>query len=157
MSAQWYWVTGINPEPWTAGTAFRYGSSKRLGIAKDGKLKAYQEAVADEFVYQNPHFIPMIGELSLTFFFWRSSAHGNVADATNLQKSTEDALQNILYGNDRNNRHASSTVMEQTPQTAPHILILIAPWERPEIEVPAGVIIPKYANIDWKPPDDELF
>jgi len=157
MHKGWYWITGINPEPWTPGTAFRYGGGRGAGIAKQGKLRAYQEAVGEEFAYQNPHYVPMIGELSLTFYFWRSTAHGNVADATNLLKSTEDALQQILYVNDRQNRHVASTIMEQSPETAPHILITIGAWERPEIEVPAGVIIPKYADIDWKPPDDDLF
>jgi Holliday junction resolvase RusA-like endonuclease len=156
--ADWYWVTGINPEPWSVGTAYvRGGGGKGAGISPNGKVQMYQEGFAEEFEAQNPHFLLRIGDLSVTFYFWRSSAHGNVADATNLQKATEDALQKILYVNDKHNRHVQSYVMEQTPTTAPHILVVIDDFVRPEIEPPAGVIIPKYADTNWEPPDEELF
>lgn len=153
--SEWYWVTGINPEPWTPGTAFRRG--KGAGIAKDGKLLAYQSALAEEFEIQNPHFLLRSGELSVTFYFWRSTAYGNVADATNLQKATEDALQKILYVNDRGNRRVCSDVVEQGPSVQPHIMIVIEEWTKPEIEVPASVIVPKYSDTDWIEPDGEPF
>ena len=150
----YYWVTGINPEPWAIGTPFRRGS-KGLGISPNGKLKAYQEALKEEFPQQNAHAVLHEGELSVQFYFWRSSAHGNVADATNLQKATEDALQGLLYVNDRSNLHVQSDVMEQTPETSPHILIVVEPWVRPEIVLPESA--PEWAGTDWVPPSEEMF
>lgn len=151
-----YWVTGVNPEPWSAGTPYRKGPHA-VGLAKDGKLKAYQEALGEEFAHQNPHAVVHGGHLSVTFYFWRSSAHGNQADATNMQKATEDALQKHLYENDRYNHHVQSFIMEQTPTTSPHILIEIDEFVRPEVEVPEGLEIPKWAGSDWVEPEEELF
>ena len=157
MSELFYWVTGINPEPWTPGTAYRRG--RGAGIAKDGKLKAFQEALAEEFVHQNAHAVMQEGELSITFYFWRSSAHGNQADATNLQKATEDALQGVLYPNDRTNRDVRSIIMEQAPEVSPHILIQLEPFVRDRLKVvpPPESLAPKWAGSDWVEPEEDLF
>jgi Holliday junction resolvase RusA-like endonuclease len=152
----YYWVTGINPEPWAIGSPFRRGN-KGLGISPNTKLKAYQDAIREEFPLQNAHARLHEGDLSVKFYFWRSSAYGNLADATNLQKATEDALQKILYHNDRSNHHVQSDVMEQTPETNPHILIIVEPWEKPEILIPISAKAPKWAGTDWVPPSEELF
>lgn len=153
-----YWVTGINPEPWSAGTPYRRGSHG-LGIAKDGKLRAYQEALGEEFLQQNAHAVVQEGELSITFYFWRSSAFGNQADATNLQKATEDALQGFLYPNDRANRDVRSVIMEQGPNVDPHILIVVEPFVRERLRIvpPKTALAPKWAGSDWEPPGEELF
>lgn len=149
-----YWLSGINPEPWAIGSPFRRGS-KGLGISPNGKLKAYQDAVREEFPHQNAHARLHEGELDVKFFFWRSSAHGNTADATNLMKSTEDALQGILYKNDKANLHVHSCIMEQAPATSPHILIQVSEFVLPDIEVPSYT--PPWANPEWQPPSEELF
>lgn len=153
----YYWVTGINPEPWTAGTAYR--RPKGAGIAKDGKLRAYQEALAEEFPLQNAHACKHNGELAVTFYFWRSSAHGNQADATNLQKATEDALQDILYGNDRTNRDVRSIIVDQGPNVSPHILIEIQKFDASSIKVvpPETQPAPRWAGTDWTEPEEDLF
>jgi len=154
-----YWVTGINPEPWAIGSPYRRGS-KSLGISPNGKLKAYQEALADEFAQQNAHGQAHEGSLKVTFYFWRSSAHGNVADATNLQKATEDGLQGVLYANDRRNLHVSSVIMEQQPSTSPHILIVVEPFDRAlydDIITPEVHEVPKWAGSNWVEPEEELF
>jgi Holliday junction resolvase RusA-like endonuclease len=151
-----YWITGINPEPWAIGTPYRRGS-KGLGISPNGKLKAYQQAIREEFPLQNGHAAVQSGDLSIQFYFWRSSAHGNVADATNLQKATEDALQGLLYDNDRSNLQVGSVIMQQTPATDPHILITVCEFVRPVIEVPEIVTIPRWADPTWIPPEQDLF
>ena len=150
-----YWVTGINPEPWTTGTAYRRGHG--MGIAKDGKLKAYQEGVREEFEYQNGHAMMHEGLLAVKFYFWRSTGYGNRADATNLLKATEDALQDILYKNDRDNHEVRSVIMEQEPDTLPCILIEVSPFERPVIEAPKHQSAPKWADSEWTEPTEELF
>jgi Holliday junction resolvase RusA-like endonuclease len=151
-----YWITGINPEPWAIGSPYRRGS-KGLGISPNGKLKAYQDALREELPLQNAHYRMHMGDLKVTFYFWRSSAHGNVADATNLQKGTEDGLQKMLYANDRSNLDVRGVIMEQTPETNPHILITIEDFIKPVIELPESVVIPKWAGSDWVAPDEELF
>lgn len=153
-----YWVTGINPEPWAIGTPFRRG--KGFGISPNGKLKAYQEALADEFALQNAHGEALTGDLKVRFLFWRSTAHAQPCDATNLQKATEDALQGVLYANDRSNRDVRGVIMEQTPTTSPHILIIVQPFDPDEfggIVVPETHEVPKWAGSDWVEPEEELF
>jgi Holliday junction resolvase RusA-like endonuclease len=159
MSTATYWVTGINPEPWAVGTPYRKGS-KGMGISPNGKLVAYQEALADEFTQQNAHGKAWTGDLKIKFLFWRSSAHGNVADATNLQKATEDALQGVLYSNDRANREVGSVIMAQAPEVSPHILIIVQrfdPDEYRNIVLPETHEVPKWAGSDWVEPEEELF
>jgi Holliday junction resolvase RusA-like endonuclease len=151
-----YWVTGINPEPWAIGTPYRRGS-KGLGISPNGKLKAYQAGLTEEFYVQNPHAVVHQGDLQVTFYFWRSSAHGQPADATNLMKATEDALQGILYDNDRSNRDVRSIIMEQSPPTSPHIMIEVDQFVRPSVVPPESMVIPQWAGSDWEEPSEELF
>lgn len=147
-----YWVLGINPEPWTPGTAFR--RPKGAGIAKDGKLKAYQEAIKEEFVYQNPKHDQHDG-CSFWFLFWRSTRHGRVADATNLQKALEDALQGVIYRNDKTNLDVRSTIIDQTPETQPAILVIANKLDLPDIIVPE--LSPAESTSEWAPPKEELF
>ena len=56
---------------------------------------------------------------------------GNYADSTNLQKSTEDALQGLLYGNDRETRYVSSEIVDQGPDVHPCIVVHLEPWAGP--------------------------
>jgi hypothetical protein len=75
------------------------------------------------------------GLLEVKFWFWRRrdeyktpqarTHRKHEADATNLQKATEDALQGILYKNDKDNRHVESFVVEQGPNVEPMIAIAI--------------------------------
>jgi Holliday junction resolvase RusA-like endonuclease len=156
VSVAIYWITGINPEPWAIGSPYRRGSTG-LGISPNGKLQAYQEALREEFPRQNGHARMHEGDLQVVFHFWRSSAHGNVADVTNLQKATEDGLQGILYSNDRRNLDVRGVIMEQTPETSPHILIKVSNFAQPVVELPEEFVIPKWAGSDWVAPDEELF
>jgi Holliday junction resolvase RusA-like endonuclease len=119
-----YYVLHINPEPWAIGN-INYKS-----ISPNLTLKAFQEAVRDEMegVEQLP-----AGEYRLRFYFWRQMARyidmndkmksRHQADATNMQKALEDALQGVLIDNDRNVRHIGSLIMAQGTHVEPRIVI----------------------------------
>ena len=168
MASHWYLITDINPEPWAIGNLSVIrgrGSGKPIPIVgPNAKLAMFKEALADEMKRQYPDEITMMeGDLRIEFHFWRSSDHGNVADATNLQKATEDALQGVLYENDRSTRHISSHIVEQTPTTRPAIGILIdtytplrsIKWMEDQIKerTQAGA----FEGVEWKPSDKDYF
>lgn len=131
---KFYLVEGINPVPWTA-PSFSVRGGKPTAY-KSEELRAYQEAFAEEFKAQNPE-APYIEDtpMELAFCFWRrldsyelgdgqkSSDHR--ADATNLQKSTEDALQGVLFKNDRDVQAVSSKIIAQGPSIEPAVLVWI--------------------------------
>lgn len=127
-----YHITGINPEPWTASQAAR--GKTHISFYKQAKLVAYQQAIKEELPLQNGHIFqyPKDTPIRIEFFLYRQldgddekKQRANWADATNLQKSTEDALQGILYDNDKRNRDVRTVVVEQTPETEPHITIIV--------------------------------
>lgn len=131
----YYLVEDLNPEPWTAseGSVGRKGGKTFVLFHKPTQLRNYQEALTEMFKQQNPQARLYTGNLELHFYFWRELAsyetptgrqgRAHIADATNLQKSTEDALQGILYKNDRDIRCIQSVIVSQTPSTIPAILI----------------------------------
>jgi hypothetical protein len=126
---------GLNPEPWKAPDVFR-----GRGV-KNADLRAYQMAVQEllgsEFSRcgMNAPAFPKGQNLDVCFWFWRHLASYKTktgrnsmarrADATNMQKSTEDALQGILFDNDRDNRSVCSHWVEQGPDVEPAVLISI--------------------------------
>lgn len=128
MRGQWYLLDGINPEPWTSPEV---GTTRRAGkvvptVYKGEQSRVYQAAIK-EYFEEHPARMHT-GPLDIQFFFWRQVAsyqggHAQRVDATNLQKSTEDALQGILFSNDRENVAVTSVVMEQGPDVLPAILI----------------------------------
>lgn len=132
----WYLVEGINPQPWQAseGQIGRKAGKLFIHFHKPETLRSYQEAVSETFKKQNPQAVEVEGDISLTFAFWRQLEEGesyatnrktrsNIADATNLQKAMEDALQGILFANDRQVRSVRSVIMEQGQLTEPAILV----------------------------------
>lgn len=149
----WYSVAGINPEPWEAaqGAIGRRGGKAYIQFFKTTQLRNYQEAVAEEFKTQNQHWeLWHLVEtpLEVQFYFWRELSIGegqkkqvraHVADATNLQKALEDALQGILYKNDRQIRSVSSTIVSQNADTTPFILVGIR--EHPASELVSPTIL----------------
>lgn len=150
MAGVWmttYELFGINPMPWTPGTIATHG--KRRWMVKDTQLVVYQEAVKEAMLEGYPD-LPLLldhdGPLSVTFALWRElerseDAEGKkhrakIADATNLQKALEDALQGVLYGNDQHNLHVQTYLMEQSELARPRIVIMVKPFEVPDwIEV----------------------
>jgi len=137
-----FFLSGINPEPWTAPEASvgRKNGGTFVQMHKTESLRAYQEAIREEFAAQNPHWggHPVIGEgkqAKVTFYLWRQlqsyeigdgrRSQRNIADATNCQKSLEDALQGILYANDRCIADIRTVIVSQDQHTEPHIVIEI--------------------------------
>ncbi len=112
----------INPEPWAVG---KVGVGRRNGktfptVGPNAKLVSFQEEVREWFADQKVNMIE--GDVELEFFFWRRidqyegpkrKVTTHEADATNMQKATEDALQGILYPNDRAVRRITSEIIEQ--------------------------------------------
>lgn len=134
---QWYIIDGVNPEPWTAseGSVGKRNGKAFIHFHKSESLRQYQESVKDIFSTSNPHHVELISNIELVFYFWRqlsvyesmgegkSTQQAARADATNMQKALEDALQGILYKNDTDVRSIRSVIVEQERTTEPCILI----------------------------------
>lgn len=128
----WY-VIPVNPDPWAIGAL---GVGKRNGkffptVAPNPQLVAYKDAVREELEKQNVAMLPA-GEYQIKLFFWRqldshASGRKNIADATNLQKATEDAVQKVLIDNDRGVVDIRSRVVEQSPETVGRVVMYVAP------------------------------
>lgn len=129
----WY-VLNLNPVPWTAGeVAFAStGSGGRRTYMRPSKdMKNYQDAIRDEM--SEWMTIPLFTEVDVLFVFCRSldeivrgsarNSRVHVADATNMQKATEDALQGILFDNDNQNRVVRSIIYEQERDIEPYVAI----------------------------------
>jgi Holliday junction resolvase RusA-like endonuclease len=130
MEDYWY-VLNVNPEPWAIGSL---GLGRRNGkvypyVGQNAQLAAYQSAVREAVV--DP--VQIEGNVELTFYFWRNLASYETqsghehrkhhADATNMQKATEDALQGILFDNDKWVVDVHSVVMDQGPEVKGKIVI----------------------------------
>lgn len=137
------WLFDINPVPWTSPTV---SVGRRNGkpfpmVYASAELKAYQEAVREAVA---PMWVepPLEGDLWLSFKFWRDLPLGvmddekarnrraHIADATNMQKALEDALQGILYKNDNRNQKVESEIVVQAAGTRPAILVQIGTISR---------------------------
>ncbi len=128
---RWY-VLHINPDPWAIGPI---SVGKRNGkyipiVGRNEQLYSYQEAVKAELA--DTEQLPF-DEFELTFFFWRrldthETGRKHQADATNLLKATEDALQGVLFENDRNARDVRSTIVAQGPDMKPCVVIRAREW-----------------------------
>lgn len=138
MTASHYVIEGINPEPWTAPevSVIRRGGKFVPQVYKKAQLRSYQEAVAEALRRNYPDVQSLDEPVALTFFLWRQLAdyegtkgrvrrHG--ADATNMQKALEDALQGILITNDRHVRDVRTVIIDEGPEVAPIIAIRIEP------------------------------
>jgi len=132
-----YVILDINPEPWAVGTTFTRRTAGKVvsGMAPNQKVKDYKSAVQEALKpqIQTPVF-SADAEWEVELLFWRQIERwtvdgkvktGNYADATNLQKSTEDALQGLLFGNDRSVKRISSHVVAQGLDVEPMIYIRV--------------------------------
>lgn len=95
-------VVDINPIPWRV-PPFSVGRGKNKGAyvvaGRDAELHAYEEAVRDEVASQGA--VMMTGPYMIQLWFSRNLGEKvNKADVTNMQKSTEDALQGVVIDND---------------------------------------------------------
>lgn len=152
MEEHIYRITGINPEPWAIGPlATKVSGRKHIPfVGKNANLDNYKKSIQEALAPQNPFL--MDGPCELDFYFWRKleqyetptgrKSQRHEADATNLQKALEDALQGYVIKNDKNVRRIESTVVEQTVDTSPGIIIVQRPYH------PAAWLIPAILP-DW--------
>ena len=130
---RWF-ALAVNPEPWTVGPLNvgrkNGGLYPYMGAAQ--QLVAFQEAIREEFGEGHQK---IVGDVTIRFYFWRQQStyettsgrkhRKHTTDATNMQKALEDALQGILYENDRDVKDIRSVVVEQGPDVTPKILISV--------------------------------
>lgn len=163
-------ITGINPEPWTAP---EHGVGRRNGkiyveVYKSAGLAGYQEGIKEEIKLQNGHLpdVPLDENLQVTFWLDRAldqsetdrKTNRNVADATNMQKALEDALQGLIYVNDRRNLDVRTIIERQSAATEPHITIEIRSGD--DRTTPPSPPRPEYGNpypVKFAQPEEDLF
>lgn len=151
-----YHITSINPEPWVAPEASigRKGGKMFIQFYTSDTMRAYKEAIKEEVLLQNGHAVLAAKgvPLDVTFYLWRRldasesssrSSRRHVADATNCQKALEDALQGILYDNDRDNLSVHTVMVAQGPDVQPHIAIEIREFSLESLDIPE---IPTYPS-----------
>jgi hypothetical protein len=125
---QCFVIYELNPQPWSASMH-----------VKRGPLLAYQQALKEELAAQGATLWPVGASISLRLQFWRQLESEidydrrrhvmKYADATNLQKATEDALQGVLFGNDRYVKEILSRIEEQGVDVKPKVIITISSAE----------------------------
>ena len=118
-------IVDINPIPWRV-PPFSVGRGKNRGAyvvaGRDAELHAYEEAVRDEITRAGAYMMPP--PYMLQFWFCRNLGDNqNAADVTNMQKSTEDALQGTVIDNDTNVIDVFSHRLLQA-ETAPGFVII---------------------------------
>ena len=134
MGGSWYLLDGINAEPWTApeASAGRRGGRTVVNFYKNEQLRSFQEAVTEYMERHYPDVQPRSGPIEVEFYLWRQQAayigenrkvNRNRVDSTNCQKALEDALQGILYANDREVVSIKTVMMEQGPDVYPRIMV----------------------------------
>jgi Holliday junction resolvase RusA-like endonuclease len=139
MRAGEWTVAGINPEPWTSPEVSigRRGGKMVPIVYKRERVRAFQEALHDYIRDECEKPELLSGELELSLYFWRQleAPNSKRVDATNLQKSTEDALHGLLFDNDSQVRRVHSTIVEQSVGIHPLIVIVWQPWQdQPDID-----------------------
>lgn len=138
VDEQWF-VLDVNPEPWEIGplNVVRKGGQFRPFVGRSQQLHDYKLAVAEGIRRGSQPYHMIDGDVSLTCWFWRHRPdyetwqarrhRKHEADDTNLFKATEDALQGILYDNDKNNVHIQGFVVAQGPDVEPGVIICAKP------------------------------
>lgn len=114
----------VNPEPWAIGE-ISVVRNKKTGknipvVSPNANLATYQDAVRSELAALGAAM--KLPSYSIRFHFCRVMAsyksasgrtlHRNQADVTNMQKATEDALQGVIIGNDRDVLRVESVRVE---------------------------------------------
>jgi len=141
-------IEGINPEPWTApGLGTKTVGRRRVPITfPNPNMKAYQEAIHETVAQalealKTP--VPLFAKgtlLGITFYYWRQleqfvkldtgrKVTPKQPDVTNMNKATEDALQGLLYFNDKDNRLVTGQLVDVGPDVVPRIMILVREYD----------------------------
>lgn len=173
---EWSWfVLELNPEPWAIGPVgyARRGGKMSAYVGRNAQLDAYKEAIRDEI---GDGYMLIEGKVELRFWFWRNMAEYKTpqarthrkheADGTNMAKATEDALQGVLFKNDKDTNHMVWTVVEQGPDVVGKLVIAIRKSEYPyDYKLPDDVVA-QLSEIDSRasnevdldyPADEEMF
>ena len=122
---------GIVPNPWRAseGSISKRGGKLKVVHSKHPKLATYQQALIEELDRTFPKGDPLTIPLRVRFYFFRRLEYRSQrADATNLLKATEDALQGRLYVNDVENVHVESKVLRQEKDIESYIYVWWEPF-----------------------------
>jgi Holliday junction resolvase RusA-like endonuclease len=135
-TSQFFLIEGINPLPWRASEAStgRKNGKFKTTFHKSEELKAYQAAIKEDITNNYPDFVPIeAGEpIGLEFWLWRQrpqeeqdarKVRRSQADATNMQKALEDALQGLLFVNDRDVQQIQTVIVSQGFTVEPCIFI----------------------------------
>lgn len=150
-----YFILPLSPEPWVVPpmSPGRVHGKLIVKAGRDEQLASFQDAVREvlaRWLIDHPQwdeFFPMEGvDVKLTFYLWRTMSEYKTskdlthsrhqADATNMQKGLEDALQGILFVNDKQVQDVRTVIVEQSPETEPGIAIEIEPF--------TGAVVPEY-------------
>lgn len=159
-------IQDVNPEPWESPEAAIGRKRGKLvpQLFTKPKQRMYQESLRSAFHERYGFDVELAeGEISVEFYFWRDmtpvetarsrKTRAHVADATNLQKATEDALQGLLYANDEKVKHVQSLVVEQDVAVRPAILIIIRPYKSTKNELRA-LAVRILKKLSLKRPED---
>lgn len=149
----WHWfVLDVNPEPWAIGplsVGRAKGGKMFPTVGRNAQLWYYKEALKSDLGDPGIFFE---GKVELKLYFWRrrdeystpqSRTHRkHEADLTNLQKATEDALQGVLFKNDKDVCTIFSDMVEQGPDAQGRVVIAIRRSSSPNVmeELPPEVI-----------------
>lgn len=134
-----YYDLDLNPEPWRIGPVTVARNHKNKGmyakVGRDQQLHAYKMAVQEQLQEYNTFMMP--GMFVARYYFWRKRDHYTTqnqrehrkheVDVTNLTKSTEDACQGILFGNDRDCVGIENYMFEQGPDVKPRVVVGVSP------------------------------
>lgn len=129
---QWF-VLPVNPYPWKVPpfSPARKGKKIFVKAGRDEGLHAYKQAIKE--IISNAEPLEIEGDVEIEMWFYRNigayethqarTARKHEADTTNLQKATEDALQGVLFKNDKDVVKITSFRVEQSPNAKSFIVI----------------------------------
>jgi hypothetical protein len=123
----------FNPQPWALGdiNISRQNGKLRATPVPEKTLVAYQNALREGLrnagaeMHEGPYSIRFTFSRDLEQFLTPTgrTSQRNPADATNMQKATEDALQKILIHNDVDVIHIESDRCAQGVNVDPFVVI----------------------------------
>ena len=160
----------INPVSWAVGPLGigRRGGKPYPYMGRNEKVHSYQEEIREWFAGLDEQPKMLEGEVTVKCYFWRRldrwtgqsgrETGDHISDGTNMLKATEDALQGILFENDRQVKNGSFHIQEQGPNTKPGLGIWITQVDIAEVYVPEAVWrdrgnqgLPVPMDNDWPP------
>lgn len=144
MKSMLLYITDIQPEPWTVpdiSTGRNPATGKVYPImSKKPPLRGYQAQIEENIrtAYPDLPMFPDDAKLTLHVVIWRQIEQYQTAkganrsrmraDATNILKATEDALQKLVFKNDVGNVKVISEIVEQEKETRSGLLIYVKPY-----------------------------